>query len=943
MFLPYFEPEDFLSSMPFFARKNAEIESIENHWDEGLESIFLNDTNPIRVPFNCQIFFVPAQHGVNVRIPGTSNLVTLDNDRHSVGAGTLVMTFLAPSISTLVRHVFPTTLFYENITQQSFRTFLNRISLEGDFLNPGSRDAPATKIMEENWRKVNGKSKTAPLPTRQVLIDTYLDVVAGLVKSNNTYTLNVSAGQEIGFPGRRPNSPNRFSFWVKGGQREDSFWQARPIIDTFNIMCKESVYTYHPLGLRVINMGKRSIFFHLKFEVMHKDRPGTFEVIRNAKVKIMDIGLFDLPFEVTSLTTDNNGRVTYTLIDIEAHKQRGKSKFFFIIERPTSGEYLNTGIVLPAQWSTKAAVGDAFWRSVEGVPGYFKDGTCSNVGSPSKPVTFRVGLAFYFQLLYDTLNERAGAPNLMKHRLTPGLKAYLCAYENISDPNAPTQDKTFGSGSNPTLFYETYNYHRLYEGKITSDDINNNYNFFGVCTGKDPYTKLPQPGWTYFVEIERSLEDANAKMGKTDVEIFDRHLTWLSSFNGSDSLAFPNLEKNTINSSHTIEDLNAAGFKGLNTTFELNTLIDTLRFGNKRSAPLKITIGKPGNDGAWYNDRVLNMGGNSRFDGWTRSVIAHEFGHHLHWETLNKQINDAAWNEAIARPGGAQHYSNEISNYFFAFTEGWAEFFESLFQGSLIQPHLDHDGLVVKSLKRVYMIWDEVIETRNLTLGPTGGISTFFDLNKGLVVEGVFANCLTNIFWELIGRNTPGKNVMAFASGKRSLTETNPWLDDFRTKDVFTRLFWNNLAALDDDQNLKLATYEFAEYMLTHADDNERHIILGEFMRWNIMIPSAFITNRKPELTEIVSYDKATRILTLKGNHLPIERPTTSLNIDYVSYRIKINGHSCRVTEVISYRRLKLRLHSAISEGEICSLNPTLRVRDYDINILNPNNITFTA
>jgi hypothetical protein len=962
MFLPFFEPSGQLLN-PYQAQ-NLLLDKIENHWLDGLESVFTDKNIELRVPFDCSIFFVPYRGSAVTTIPNTEAVLNLDNARHSAGCGTVVMKFFMGSIPQHLRTAFPPLLLFENVSQASFRTALNQIALADNYADQSAPKSPIQKSLTKTWYYVSGNTPTTQLPARQVLINTFLDVVAGISKGPNYYALSISAGTIIGKPGARPNHNGQYSFWMKGGLRIENMWQEYAVGDVFKNIGNQSKYLGHPFITRFVNVAPQKATFNIKFEVWNQRRPNTYEAIRYANVKIMDLDASNNPVEVTTLQTDNNGAVFYEIPSLIVYRITGnQTKFYFIIERPTASEYLNTGLRLPPFWSTKAAITSASWHSVEGIPGFFKDGLeRANIGRANKPATYRVGVSFNVAIGLSPAIEdefdNLTLPNFA--HLLSGLKVYLCMYNPTSSVSnylfgaSPIKDTTTQDTDTEELIYDTYDYHRIAETTILAIGKKTDANCQGIGFGsfKDA-TIQPQPGWNYFFEVEYEIQNSAINMKKTVLKHYIKHDTWLSSVNDDDGFRIANMLQNSIYGKKESDPLlisikgqeRFAAFIGLNTASEMNSLFTELTENEWHGSPLTIQLNKPNTDGAWYRtgQMLLNMGEN--LSGWTRAVTAHEFGHHIHDVIMDTKLNIAAWQSATQRPGGASHFSNELSNIYFAFTEGWAEFLDSLFRGKATEEKLDKFDIVVRSTRLAYtsegLRMKDYIKPDNEILGPDVSGAVITDLNKGYCVEGAFANALRNIFWELIGRNTSKKAVIEYSFGKKNVADTNSWIKSIAARRVFKQYFWHALKTMDDDGNVWAGTIEFAEHMLAVAGVDEKHIVLAEFMRWNIAMPSPFFSLRTTCFTRIASVNQAQREITIKGNHFPKERLATFDNLDFITYDIRINGIACTSVVVTDYETIVCK-YPVIPSALTYAVSGSLNARGLEIIIKNPQSIMFT-
>lgn len=501
-----------------------------------------------------------------------------------------------------------------------------------------------------------------------------------------------------------------------------------------------------------------SIF--LKFEVWDLSTHAFEPLPAGIDVDIVDE---ELAFDDTLATaqTDTNGQVFFNLPALD-DPDEAEPDIFFLVH--TDGRS-HAGHTLPDEWSTNG------WFAADGTtPGLHDNFTGSQLGTPTAPIVYRIGLDFHARFTYRVDGgHRSGNTD----PVPKGVPVLVVG----------------GVGSNLRLRTDA-------NGEV-----------HGVSFD-------PRPGRLIWCLVDFEIEDATINLPKATSEAGGLSF-WNTTSLDADRKVFVDNRQTSIGTHNTPETFNITEsnrnvvmyfFKVLR---EWSTFLFQMTGGDwtgvndlffSRSSPSGVAF-------SWPVGRV-NI---PPRDHWDRETITHELSHQIMWKEVNFSTLGIAY-EGIFGNLALYHQSNLLSNSEHALIEGWAEFMEAVFEGSGTPPF---------SVSTV-----ENSSGTSLPLGPPPN-------NRGESVEGAFANGLWGVFKNQVVTSavSSNANVPETADGNINSSSASTWLTHTSVRDRFLSTIWR---PLKDLRSLSNPTSTAMLGNMRSRNTSDWHHILPELQTFNM-------------------------------------------------------------------------------------------------------------
>jgi len=465
--------------------------------------------------------------------------------------------------------------------------------------------------------------------------------------------------------------------------------------------------------------------FFLKFEIWNLTTKA-FEPVAGQSVNLMDDNVLSDTLMATN-TTDAQGRVLFTIDDLQlAADGEAEPDLYFAVQ--LSGTIAGHSS-LPAEWPTKG------WKAIDGTPGLHNDFTGSDLGSPSSPLVFRVGVDFHLRLQYPV----AGGGRV-----------------GTTDPAAKASPCDFWAGGLPGTR----------RGQFRTDEKGEVHGVIFNIEGGDEVS--------FHTQFE--MEDAAINLPRGRVSMSQGG--WRTFWSDADTKTFPS-DQTSIGSQTSPELLTA-------TVNDRNVALYFLKILREWSVFLFQMTG-----GAWTGVANLEMRRNSPSgvafswpvgtvnyppsSHWSRDTITHELSHQIMWKEVNFSSLGIAY-EGFFGDLTLYHRTDLLANAEHALIEGWAEFVEAIFDARGTPPY------------GVSTVVDAFSGGASLPLGPPPD-------NRGERVEGAVADGLWAVFQNRVAA-VPRANIPETANGDILATTAGPWLGSTAARDRFLSMIWGPLQDL---------------------------------------------------------------------------------------------------------------------------------------------------
>jgi hypothetical protein len=933
---------------PFYPAVSTVFESL-NTWESGLKVVFTTLNTELYAIQDGELVFIPASNNVDIVIPGTNGTYTVNRDFYAPGAGIVVLRSLALVNDTSVSRL----IIYHNVQASSFLAAIQNLFNQADA--QGER-LIHNKLMRKLWKDHHN---TYHIPNTQAYPTD--------VEYNNFYmaqcmlgklAVPVRAAAVIGQAGVRTSNPQQSFLAMESGVRVNQTWEP----ETFFSKLQDAGFAYpnfarHPIFEQAV-LEEITWEAHIKFEVWNKNHGSSYVPISCAVINLKDHSALNGVRDrvVASVESDSfTGVAKFELPNIVAYMntlEEGFPRFYFEIECPQDPDYKGTGLQLPVTWQTKSAISDYYWEATDGTKGFLNTGlTPRRMGTSQKPLVFRVGLEYHIAFKID--NSLDDFKSHKETFLLDGIAAYLCR------SNTPT---TYPMGPNVDYVYKGYSRsgntskgsaHTNIDSGILRYIDNRKLNFSGIVFEEDG--QAVEPGYNYFFELEFNVQDNNVSMLKTTVDTAYFPEFWLSSWHFAGQLLFKNWCKTTLGDYSDNAKAKGTVIKKREIWFNfylLHTIREVNQFfkyftGNQWSGlETNVFIHFVRGLGAFATPDYGN-GGTSTIDFcqdtycWDRSTIAHEFTHLVH--ARKYQNSSFYWSKATAWLGGNSHYTNDITNSYFAFTEGLAEFIQFLFAGTFEDDA--NKGLTNRSLHG----GTAVVETL------TPRLDDAYSHGIGSQVEGAFAMALADVFWLIVAKGiAPAGTKKINQDIMGNLQSSNSWMKDSnqnKLSDRFKTTFWDAFEEMDQD-GVARGVPEVVQLMLQKVKPEYKHTLLACMWRFNILLPKmdTFSHLNDAEIytdTEAISatFNQQTSLITITGkNFAEIMSSRYNQGNDTVEMWICTGSILCKDIKVRSHDQITCKLERMPSSRPVVlSLDMGYKIRGVHFEVYKARPITITV
>lgn len=683
--------------------------------------------------------------------------------------------------------IIPTHIIYDNADPIAFRSKMEELIV---FV--------PMPVIDESWRLTEG---TDPEPIDPAIKKVkYIDnVMVG-----QRY-IGVKGGYEIGETVVGPGGGIEFTLRLLVDEIGNNFFETSPLLFVRrfpDFIDKDGIpmpkWTGHPLITSSDSLSIEIDIF-VKFEIWNPDSvpnpssPDFVPVDAGVEIKLLDFDYGPWFDEVKSLNTDENGTVHFSLPQPGEQDilNYGFPDFYFKIINPVASASTIDPSDLPPEWSTKGS-GETFWMATNGLgKGYYKSFQGGIIGTPTNPLTFRIGVDYHYKLEMFQLNS-------MANNFIP--KGTMFVADNtsirIDNDNGLVHGISFGLGMVPEFpDYQPF--------KVVADIEESLINLYASV---DPYSG-PGSGPTTWILPEKLN-------GKTSFGSTSNPLSRLTSSAASDK----------IRASFYI-------LKIAKEVFSFLVYFTNGSFNSSQQLTINYRLGHliPGAAATSWPFGVIFLTEDTA--AWDRSTIIHETFHQVMWleaKYHNKQIVDQFILDGITS-GDFTHFDKQYSTKPRALMEGWSLGFESL----------------MNFRRSTVFRLDTVTGGPVTTITPTNAN----ELNAGEYCESAFANFLFNAFWHhvvepVIGSSLPPtKNIKESIDG--DILKNNIWLNTSNRSAlaaIFIRIIRQPLIKMDGyffpagypedfpDSN------DFLTEVLFSANEDETARLLGEMVRWNMNV-----------------------------------------------------------------------------------------------------------
>jgi hypothetical protein len=540
----------------------------------------------------------------------------------------------------------------------------------------------------------------------------------------------------------------------------------------------------------------KAVSFFLKFEMWSKRTRGFEPLPDGLQVDLMaeQLGRDE---SITHETTDAQGRVFFNLDDVQTASGDATPDIYFLIHLGISFQDVD----LPDEWSTNG------WLATDGTAGVHPNFSGSQLGTPSSPLVFRVGLDFHVQLEYRVGGgSRAGSDDpapkgvpieLMQDRSGTGLFPQSLGTFR-TDGSGRVDDVVFDAEPNSTFFLRV-------TFEIEDPDINLKKARYSTVPFVPPIVDIVTPAGD---SLEWDSNDSDANQNH-----FPNHRN-----TSIGTVAAPEVFRCTLN------DRNVA-LHILKVLRELHVFLFEMTQGDWKGVEVAVTPTAPVTAFSWPVGRMQ-----LKFpaDRWDRETVMHEMAHQVMWQEVNYSTLGVAY-EGLLGNLQLYHRADLLANPEHALIEGWAEFVEAIFEGSGTPPFsvsspVDTSGTPVHG-----------------GLGPPPN-------NRGESVEGAVANGLYAMFENHVAARPSPSNARVPESVNGDVTATAPWIANSAVQDRFLSMIWRPLKDLRPLSN-PTSTALFGT--IGSRNPNYWHVLLPELQAFNMAMTAPTISTVETEVDRI--------------------------------------------------------------------------------------------
>ncbi|MEM0998577.1 MAG: hypothetical protein AAGN35_16080 [Bacteroidota bacterium] len=724
--------------------------------------------------------------------------------------------------------------------------------------------------LDSTWNAT--QSTPASGQTRAAKETHYLSLVMTAQRS-----LFIPGGDKIGeaaVNGTTNNNEFTLSFGV-GSPTASTYNAISPVLFLRNMPDFDNVqWTDHPFITSTAAVVP-PLDIYVKFEVYNPATSTYVPVNSNLTVELKNYNVINST-TITSTTTNANGIAQFNVPGGATGED-----YFFKILNPTAQVFEQGGtvpITLPSEWATKGD-GTRSWQAVNGEDGYFDNFFGSLLGTPSRPLTYRIGVDYHVTFEYRVIflnNDHEGA-RFRDQRNT-----------NHFIPRTTRVEMYTGDLDAPQFPYTD---HFAMGGFTKIDEFRLPAN--GAYSG---LTFTAEPERDVFFKVFFEIEDASINLEKA-VVTHPVPQAWLTSYG----------DTNYNNASYDLKEIRTSSIGS--PTSPRNFLCDDAEFGKSFDYLFNLseysyllyhltdgtTLEWPGVELS-YKDWItgafswpvgsiqITNNADHRFD---RDVLIHETGHQVWWWSGNYGGAGVFWEVAYSNLK-LDHFANQIANEKHAIIEGWAEFWGVVFTGYFYE------------IQNVY--YDQMGTAFAVEGTP----------NRGMSVEGLFAVALAEIFFEMVvtpalpryrkwrslalnvnvGKG-PYKSkgylqVNEGDDGNPIPAPGNGWITDSGVQTRFMDIIWKPATALDYNVQ-EPTTREFIDNMLgAPANASIAHILRGYWQAQNLAADLPVLNSVTVSGGPNASTSAPTSV-TINGDKFSVD-VNPSYRTAYVEWEVLVNS-----------------------------------------------------
>ncbi len=740
------------------------------------------------------------------------------------------------------------------------------------------------KILNDTWSETEASDPA--LEPRSVKEAKYLDRVMLGEKE-----LEVDGGINLGKIGLNGSSNNIFTLRFGVGDPASTYANISPLLylRNFPVISTNGQWVDHPL-IVASNSFDAPLDIFVKFEV-YDHTTGTFlPVDTGLSVELIDFDATGTDAIVATQPTDANGvaHFNFTTLPVDS-TGTGDPDFYFKILSPTvTNAFYPDGspIVLPATWQTKASGSSDTnnWKSKTNLDGLFVDFSGSVLGSPTAPLTYRIGLDFHVKFQYQRESLVWGSYNnpVVDIRSMP-----ISTLVRLNTPN---------SGDSSPLTPENSHINLPHKAEFRLKGSGEwHFSVFDL-----------EPGEDIFFGAYFEIEDASINLLKTNVKSPNPE-AWFSSYETtSGTPKFNALTQTSIGSKATPEillcakdPLRAGAFDALKSVYEYHAFLFQMTNGDWPGVN-NLTIRKLGSGSAvgmsWPVGNIFL----SSLNFSSRETVIHETCHQIYWWGANWNTTEILL-EGVFASIKMKHFSNLKANRQHAIVEGWPEFFQRLFIHPLNISHSQYRYIYRANsgpLNGKHFIFKTKVGVDLNNPDPSKMLLFPGEKNVGEKVEGAFASALVDIFWALVVGGATGaptlsnSNLLVEESDDGDIVELsnsspatrlkNPWLPNnalnYNTavRDRFIDYIWKPTK----DLNNNLFNAEKSTDMIDNMLNDNPSVALdmrGHFNAYNLAVQTPTISS----LSLTSGAQAGGNNITLTGGNFI--KPTLGHNNNYAS------------------------------------------------------------
>lgn len=592
--------------------------------------------------------------------------------------------------------------------------------------------------------------------------------------SNDSSTLNITATGQVRIQGVTPSSGVdniRISASVSGqtavlAQEDFTVVEAIAIFLQFEV-CHATTFVFEPMppGIEV--------------DLTHDVGDG--RVIRTER-------------------TTAGGRVFFNLPDLSASGVPNPDIFFLV---RTDGSTTHAGHTLPARWSTRG------WLAADNrTPGLQPGFTGPQLGTPTAPIVFRVGLDLH---------------GLLQYRVDGGPR--------VARPGARPQIDPAPKGILIALMKDVIGLDEIVTAFRTDEDGRFDAVIFNVLPGSNLYIKVIFDILDATINLRRArfstvpfvppLIDVLTPPGPT--------MEWNSSDADADQNEFRNQRRTSIGSARaqerftcTLADRNVA-LHILKSLRELAVFFFHLTQGAWQGVEVAVTPSAPVRAFSWPVGRLQLKFPDDR---WNRSTVIHEMSHQLMWAEVDFTGLGIVY-QGFFGDLHLNHRSYLMATTLQALVEGWAEFVEAVFKELAPTPPYPR------------AVSGPEDSSGNPVLGGLGPPP----LNRGELIEGDVANGLWGIFEDHVAQLPAPLSAHIPESANGDVTTTSSWIQTRAIQLRFLSMIWNPLKDLRPPPPNPDSTALFARIRARNAN---WHVLQPELQRFNMAMTVPTVTATDP-------------------------------------------------------------------------------------------------